>query len=118
MGFLNESTVSTGTHRFSCKRLQVLALAGHADFKDLNEFLVHFKKIQVCAGGRDGVRFNEILIGFMIGSSKIFLKTMPNSRLVINMCQGLNSHYFHIIGDKLINPIVGVYIYTHYKDFY
>ena len=23
---------------------------------------------------------------------------------------GLNSHYFHIIGDKLINPIVGVYI--------
>ena len=27
-----------------------------------------------------------------------------------NMCQGLNSHYVHIIGDKLINPIVGVYI--------
>ena len=27
------------------------------------------------------------------------------------MCQGLNSHYFHIIGDKLINPIVGVKIY-------
>ena len=26
------------------------------------------------------------------------------------MCQGLNSHYLHIIGDKLINPIVGVYI--------
>ena len=26
------------------------------------------------------------------------------------MCQGLNSHYFHVIGDKLINPIVGVYI--------
>ena len=26
------------------------------------------------------------------------------------MCQGLNSHYFRIIGDKLINPIVGVYI--------
>ena len=26
------------------------------------------------------------------------------------MCWGLNSHYFHIIGDKLINPIVGVYI--------
>ena len=28
----------------------------------------------------------------------------------IYMCQGLNSHYFHKIGDKLINPIVGVYI--------
>ena len=27
------------------------------------------------------------------------------------MRSGLNSHYFHIIGDdKLINPIVGVYI--------
>ena len=26
------------------------------------------------------------------------------------MCQGLNSHYFHIIGDKLINPIIGFYI--------
>ena len=24
------------------------------------------------------------------------------------MCQGLNSHYLHIVGDKLINPIVGV----------
>ena len=28
------------------------------------------------------------------------------------MCQGLNSHYFHIIGNKLINPIVEVYIPT------
>ena len=27
-----------------------------------------------------------------------------------HMCHGLNPHYFHIIGDKLINPIVGVYI--------
>ena len=26
------------------------------------------------------------------------------------MRSGLNSHYFHIIGDKLINPIVGDYI--------
>ncbi len=27
-----------------------------------------------------------------------------------NVRSGLNSHYFHIIGDKLINPIVGIYI--------
>ena len=27
-----------------------------------------------------------------------------------HMCHGLNSHCFHIIGDKVINPIVGVYI--------
>ena len=30
-----------------------------------------------------------------------------------HMCQGPNSHYFHTIGDKLINPIVGVYIPMH-----
>ena len=27
-----------------------------------------------------------------------------------HMCQGLNSHCFHIIGDGKLNPIVGVYI--------
>ena len=26
------------------------------------------------------------------------------------MCQGLNSHYFDIIGDGKITPIIGVYI--------
>ena len=26
------------------------------------------------------------------------------------MPRSINSHYFHVIGDKLINPIVGVYI--------
>ncbi len=26
------------------------------------------------------------------------------------VCQGLNSHYFHIVGDGKLNPIVGVYI--------
>ena len=32
--------------------------------------------------------------------------------LEMSMCAigSINSHYFHIIGDKLINPIVGVYI--------
>ena len=32
------------------------------------------------------------------------------------MCQGLNSHYFYIIGDKLINPIPYGFIGPHYKD--
>ena len=32
------------------------------------------------------------------------------------MCQGLNSHYLHIIGDKLINPIPQGFIGPHYKD--
>ena len=37
------------------------------------------------------------------------LRPVPSR--IIHMCQGLNSHDFHIIGDKLINPIVGgVYI--------
>ena len=29
---------------------------------------------------------------------------------VHHFCQGQNSHYFHITGARLINPIVGVYI--------
>ena len=32
------------------------------------------------------------------------------------MCQGLNSHYFHIIGDGHQPNIRG--LYTHYKDSY
>ncbi len=31
-------------------------------------------------------------------------------------CHGLNSYYFHIIGDELINPIVGVYRAPWNKD--
>ena len=49
----------------------------------------------------------------------MLVPTMADSQCVANqskganyyhMCQGLNSHYFHLIRDKLINPIVGVYI--------
>ena len=36
--------------------------------------------------------------------------------MFIDMCQGLNSHNFHIIGDKLINPISLGFIGPHYKD--
>ena len=42
--------------------------------------------------------------------------TMPfasedvETQMKTHLCQGLNSHYFHIIGDGKINPIVGVYI--------
>ena len=32
-----------------------------------------------------------------------------NSLLFFDVCQGLNSHYFHRLG-MAINPIVGVYI--------
>ena len=33
-----------------------------------------------------------------------------------DMCQGLNSHYFHIIGDGHQPNSSG--LYTHYKDSY
>ena len=33
-----------------------------------------------------------------------------------NMCQGLNSHYFHIIGDSHQPNSRG--LYTYYKDSY
>ena len=32
------------------------------------------------------------------------------------MCQGLNSHYFHIIGD--VHQPTSRGLYTHYKDSY
>ena len=35
---------------------------------------------------------------------------------VLHMCQGLNSHYFHIIGDGHQPNSRG--LYTHYKDSY
>ena len=35
---------------------------------------------------------------------------------VTHMCQGLNSHYFHIIGDG--HQPNGRGLYTHYKDSY
>ena len=37
-------------------------------------------------------------------------KTNIHIYIYIYMCQGLNSHDFHIIGDGKLNPIVGVYI--------
>ena len=37
-------------------------------------------------------------------------EAQPAQRVISDMCQGLNSHYFHIIGDGKLNPIVGVYI--------
>ena len=37
--------------------------------------------------------------------------------VVFYLRQGLNYHYFHIIGDGKLNPIVGG-LYTHYKDSY
>ena len=44
--------------------------------------------------------------GYQIAASII-----PAGALLKNyICQGLNSHYFHIIGDGKLNPIVGVYI--------
>ena len=36
------------------------------------------------------------------------------SKLILHVCQGLNSHYFHIIGDGHQPNIRG--LYTHYKD--
>ena len=34
----------------------------------------------------------------------------------VDMCQGLNSHYFHIVGDGHQPNSRG--LYTHYKDSY
>ena len=44
-------------------------------------------------------------------SPDTFLPQWP--LMFLDMCQGLNSHYFHIIGDKLINPISSGFIGPH-----
>ena len=41
---------------------------------------------------------------------RLFQGNRSFGEILFHLCQGLNSHYFHIIGDKLINAIVGVYI--------
>ena len=42
---------------------------------------------------------------------EIARKGKPRRSVIETYVPGsINSHYFHIIGDKLINPIVGVYI--------
>ena len=55
--------------------------------------------------------------GAMLASGRVSLHHLRCKKLVNNgrnyqpqLCQGLNSHYFHIIGDKVINPIIGFYI--------
>ena len=40
----------------------------------------------------------------------------PAIQVLVYMCQGLNSHYFHIIGDG--HQPNGRGLYTHYKDSY
>ena len=37
-------------------------------------------------------------------------QNLPKGKSKWHVRSGLNSHYFHIIGDKLINPIVKVYL--------
>ena len=44
----------------------------------------------------------------------LFLK--KDIYIYIYMCQGLNSHYFHIVGDGHQPNSRG--LYTHYKDSY
>ena len=52
-----------------------------------------------------GLNINTQLIAFLQESWK--RRHFPLNPFVPG---SINSHYFHIIGDKLINPIVGVYI--------
>ena len=54
---------------------------------------------------------------FMLRVTSCGMNKLRISFMSVYMCQGLNSHDFHNIGDKLINiinPIVGG-LYTHYN---
>ena len=51
--------------------------------------------------------------GLLLCSELIVLRLI---HIPMHMCQGLNSHYFHIIGDGHQPTSRG--LYTHYKDSY
>ena len=47
---------------------------------------------------------------FTLSSQVLFIVVRERNIMKLYVPGSINSHYFHIIGDKLINPIVGVYI--------
>ncbi len=49
------------------------------------------------------------ILGISQTLSLVVFRSVPGVHEYAYVRSGLNSHYFHIIGDKLINPIVGVY---------
>ena len=49
-------------------------------------------------------------------ASRCFFERVDVCEDIFYMCQGLNSHYFHIIGDGHQSNSRG--LYTHYKDSY
>ena len=60
--------------------------------------------------GRNGVVFSQV------GPLRISLLNAVSDNPYKYMCQGLNSHYFHIIGDGHQPNNRG--LYTNYKDSY
>ena len=50
---------------------------------------------------------NHLFISKVVWDVKISCR---QNSFVLYVCWGLNSHYFHTIGDKLIRPIVGVHM--------
>ncbi len=56
----------------------------------------------------------------LVWSPKGYFTRNLTQRYPKNMCQGLNSHYFHIIRDGHQPNSRGlyIYIYNHYKDSY
>ena len=53
-------------------------------------------------------------MGLVYLPTLIILVNVGNKPYMDHMCQGLNSHYFHIIGDGHQPNSIG--LYTHYKD--
>ena len=67
-------------------------------------------------GFREGIF--DLGLGFLYSSILLTTKVpCEYKKGTVYVRSGLNSHYLHIIRDKLINPLVYSGLYTHYKDF-
>ena len=63
-----------------------------------------------------GLQSGPLPVLYGVKCSKNGLKLVTFGAHLVDMCQGLNSHYFHIIGDGHQPNSRG--LYTHCKDSY
>ena len=87
----------------------------HLTFSSQPELQQSTDSIRVDLGCEGMITFDDKQMMKLVDLGCVGVGSLEGTGFVY-MCQGLNSHYFRIIGDKVINPIVGVKIGPHYKD--
>ena len=90
--------------------MEHLGMFGYPNLAEKKNTSLVNRGVFACRGGSCGPICH--LAAFMSSTETVPERSLPKIDLesrTTNVRSGLNSHYFHIIGDKLINPIVGVY---------